>query len=140
MPTEVHKSLVKVEIFDYIDSATGKPWKFFVTGILEAVVRTGQAEQYLKTFALDDAVLNSVLQERSVNLPYANSLPEERKKEPVLGLLWEDDSVLLVDGHHRIAALHNAGETDFTAYVLPMPVWERFVLPQSKRGFYAIPW
>lgn len=139
MTAQVQSVLVKVEIFDYIDSGTGKHWSFFVTGMLEGVVATGQAEPYLHTFALNDSVLHSVLQERGVDLQYANSLPEERKREPVLGLLWEEGTMLLVDGHHRIAALHNAGAEEFRAYLLPMSIWERYALPDRQRGLYTIP-
>ena len=54
------------------------------------------------------------------------TLSEERLRVPLLVAVQEDGRAVLVDGTHRLLALHARGRKGFRAYIIPASLVHRF--------------
>lgn len=52
--------------------------------------------------------------------------------QPVIFLEWPDGTHVMCDGNHRfVVKTEFCGATELKAYIVPMSVWEKYVLPSE---------
>ena len=68
-----------------------------------------------------------ILADRGVDLEYTKAFSPEQINKPLISCELED-SILLVDGHHRYVARHNLGLPFYETYILPIDLWPNYLI------------
>lgn len=76
----------------------------------------------IESYLRKDAGIEEHRVERLVE-PYASI--------PIIGILWDDGTTLIVDGNHRIVRAYGDGKKELNCILFKHPFWENFLLPDD---------
>lgn len=117
------------EIFTHIDPDNGRVRHFNASAMGRAIPGysiIGKVKEI--TAYLDPEFVQFIKEKRGVEQWKIARLTAIQLQIPVIGVRMPDDSVLLVDGHHRLVALHNLGKTDYDINIFNLGSWEEFLV------------
>ena len=114
------------EIFSHIDDGDGKTRHFNATAMIEAVTTTPGVQAI--TVGIDDAFAAYMLKARGIELPRLASIDDRRLEVPLIAVTWYDESVLIVDGHHRYVKRSQLGKEYVHVYLFPLGSWDEFLV------------
>lgn len=95
------------QIFTHVDPGTGEVRHFNASAMersLPLYLLTGKAENI--EVAMDGRFVQYIKEYRGIEPQRLATLTPQEAVKPVTGVRMPDDSVLLVDGHHRMVYLH----------------------------------
>lgn len=49
-------------------------------------------------------------------------------ERPMIGIMWPEGTLTLIDGNHRYIKLHEAGVTEAPCYIFMYPAWESLLI------------
>lgn len=58
-------------------------------------------------------------------------LKEPYSSIPLIGIEWEDKTIMIVDGNHRMIKAYEEGRKDLKMVIFKFPFWENFLLPEE---------
>lgn len=123
------------EIFTHIDSDTGEVRHFNASAMARDTDRLLAQGAITRIWvAMDETFIAFVHTHRGVEEEKITRLCEPYLHTPVLGIDL-DDSVLTVDGHHRLVRLHREGATEYEMYRFPAEAWGRYVVTDVPAFF-----
>lgn len=130
------------QIFTHIDPDTAEVRHFNASAIDRCLPRflvEGKAEQV--TVALDPAFVQYIRNHRGIEQRRMDTLTPQEAVKPVIGVRMPDDSVLLVDGHHRMVYLHEKIQAKtYEMYLVALGAWGAFLVEDMPHDLheYAI--
>lgn len=112
-------------VYTFVDGETGEPTHIAASTLLATVKRAG----VVPILAMIGGGLAEALQrgDLGVEEPHALKLPDVALDTPILVCEWGDKHII-ADGAHRLWRRWQRGDPDFNAYIVPEPVWRRFVI------------
>lgn len=126
------------EVYTHIDPDTGEVRHFNATKMstaAEYLNRMGHVE--LLTAAMDPEFIDLVKRCRGTEAWKIARLVEPYLSRPIIGVRMHDDTVLTVDGHHRLVVLHSQGAETYRIFVFPMNIWEGFLITDIPASLEA---
>lgn len=127
------------EIFTHIDERTGLVRNFNAT-------KMQQAAEFLLTagrialicVAMDRPFIRYMRTHRGLEEWKLQRLVEPYLSIPIIGAeLRSENSVLTVDGHHRLSVLESRGDETYMMYLFPEDVWTGYLLTDMPVGMVA---
>jgi len=116
------------EIYTHIDDETGEVRHFNATRMaadaFNAILR-GKAK--LLTAAMDYDFVDFIKAHRGIEPYKVNRLVEPYLSAPLIGVVI-GDSVLTVDGHHRLVRLANEGADTYSIYVFNEDAYSEYLI------------
>ena len=88
------------EIFSHIDT-DGTLRKFSINLLKESFEKNPDDWETI-TMSIDKKRAKYVMEKNGVELPRVLSYPRSKINFPGIGCLWQDNSMLIVDGNHRL--------------------------------------
>lgn len=127
------------EVFTHIDD--DGTVRHFAIGVLTRMLL--QISAPTLWVAIEQEHVDFILANRGVEQEKLDRMTPEYRDKPIIGAVWYDGSVLIIDGHHRYIKRHQAGFTEIEAIPLPPEIWEDYLLDmdtsieEAKRLIYG---
>lgn len=118
------------QIFTHIDPDTSEVRHFNASAMVAAVPEAIRQLQCQKLrAAIDPAFVRFVVEHRGVEPHRIASLTMAEALIPLIGVRMPDDSVLLVDGHHRLVYLDFVARAEsYEIYVFGEGNWSQYLV------------
>lgn len=106
------------EVFTHIDSVSMVARHINASAMLrDAPRRIKEGKAQVITAEFDALFIQFIREHRGLEQGKLDRLVEPFLSIPILGFWMDDDTMLTVDGHHRLVRLFDAGEEYYTAVV-----------------------
>lgn len=76
------------------------------------------------TMDIGDAEYDLCMKHRGIEEQKVERLPPRQLRQPGYGVLFEDGSFTIVDGHHRLVRRYRGGVRVMDFYVAPPAIWQ----------------
>lgn len=117
------------EIFTHIDPDDGTVRHFNATAVMREATSLMQAgSAHILTTLIEEDFVRLVKAERGIEQWKVDRLSMQQLVTPLVGVLMPDDSVLLIDGHHRMVALHTLGASTYQIFIVGKGAWGSFLV------------
>lgn len=117
------------EVFTHIDDNDGTVRHFNPSAMYRAVpdlLLPGRIQ--LITASIDPEFVAFILARRGVEDGKLARMKEPYLSLPLIGAMMDDDTVLTVDGHHRMVVLSRLQRPTYNVYLFPRTEWEKFLI------------
>lgn len=102
-------------------------WRHFHIGALEKDIQAGYIKPSVINAELEPHVVEAI-REHSGLERRGFEFALQRLDEPIMIAMFEDESVIVIDGNHRMVARYDLGFTHVKAYILLRHVWEQYLI------------
>lgn len=86
------------------------------------------------TMDLDEGVYRLCTENRGIEEPKVEALRPRDLREPGYGVLFEDGSFSIVDGHHRLVRRYRGGVRVMDFWVTSRSVWQHCLIEYTEEG------
>ena len=121
------------ETFVFREDSTGDMLYFGISAMERFAKKyAGRCEQCQMMKAPITGELIRIINERAgIERAHLDRMPDERLRDPVMGVEWDDGTVTIVDGNHRLMKLHQRGIALVNMYLFKNPFWRTFLQEMS---------
>lgn len=117
------------EVFTHIEDGTGIVRHFNASAMSRAAPTLLRHNKVTLIHAeIDKEFVAFILQRRGVEAYKLARLREPYLSIPTIGVDMGDDTVLVVDGHHRLVVRNSLGEKLYDMYRFPLGQWGQFLV------------
>lgn len=86
------------------------------------------------TMDIGQAEYDLCMEHRGIEEPKVEALRPKDLREPGYGVLFDDDSFTIVDGHHRLVRRYRGGVRVMDFWIAPQAIWQHCLVEYTAEG------